>query len=463
METQSFIQELLKRKGELNLAFLQEFDVSVILQNICGLLNSEGGWVLVGHNGKKFVHLELSDATINNLRQEVNTQISPQPLVYIAKDLDGNNDVVLINVLKGSRQPYTLNNIYYVFAGDSPVVANQDEISLLLRSSNEYTSTWEKTTVIDCSIKDLDQDEIIRTISEAEKMSKGKVLPNTPEEFLNYFQLSDYGNIKNGALVLFGIDPIRFLPQCRIRISVLPEGKTGDKFEDIELIESNLFDSFNRAKDYFRRYNPLISSFKENEWDRDTQLKFPDDALDEAIVNAMVHRDYGDVSGEITINIYPNKIEITNSGEIPSDIIKGKNNIKPHHSVFRNPAIAHMFYLRGKMEKLGRGLTLIRDSFVKAGYRKPEWTFQSGYTTLTLFSKSIKIQLNDRMIDFFAGFKENVFSRQDYEDFFKGTIAEKTARNDLSKLVESGFLIMTGKGSLTKYKRTEKQLPEITG
>jgi ATP-dependent DNA helicase RecG len=463
MESQSFIQELLKRKGELNLAFLQEFDVPVILQNICSLLNTEGGWILVGHTGKESVHLEINEATINNLKQEVNTQISPQPLVYIAKDMDDNNDVVLINVLKGSRQPYTLNNTYYVFTGDSPVVANQDEISLLLRSSNEYTSTWEKTTVIDCSMNELDQEEISRTISAAEKMSKGKVLPNNPEEFLNYFQLSDYGNIKNGALVLFGQDPTRFLPQCRIRISVLPGGKTGDRIEDTELIESNLFDSFNRVSDYFRRYNPLVSSFKKDDWDRDTQLKFPNDALDEAIVNAMVHRDYGDVSGEITINIYPDKIEITNSGEIPDDIIKGKNNIRPHHSVFRNPAIAHMFYLRGKMEKLGRGLTLIRDSFVKAGYRKPEWTFQSGYTTLTLYSRSGEIQLNDRMVSFYSEFRANVFSRQDYEDFFKGTIAEKTARNDLSKLVDGGFLIMTGKGSLTKYERTEKQLPESAG
>lgn len=463
METQSFIQELLKSKEELNLAFLPEFDVSAILQNICGLLNSEGGWLLVGHNGKKSVHLELSNAEINNLKQEVNTQISPQPLVYIVESLDDNNTLVLINVLKGSRQPYTLNNKYYVFDGDSAEIANQDDISLLLRSSNEYTSTWEKTTVIDCSMNDLNENEILKTVSAAEKMSKGKVLPNNPEEFLNYFQLSDYGNIKNGALVLFGQDPIRFLPQCRIRISVLPEGKTGNKYDDIELIESNLFDSFDRAKDYFRKHNPLISSFKEDDWNRDTQLKFPDDALDEAIVNAMVHRDYGDVSGEITINIYPNKIEITNSGEIPSDIINNKNRIKPHHSVFRNPAIAHMFYLRGKMEKLGRGLTLIHDSFVKAGYRKPEWTFQSGYTTLTLFSQSVEIKLNDRMTEFLSTYNENVFSRKDYENFLNGTIAEKTARNDLSKLVDGDYLIMTGKGSSTKYKRTEKKLPEITG
>lgn len=463
MEKQTFIQELLKKKRELNLIFLTSFDSETILQNICGFLNTDGGWILVGHNSTESIYLDLNDGLIENLKQEVNSQIAPQPLVYIAKDSDGTNDVLLINVLKGSRQPYTLNNKYYVFRGDATIIANQDEISLLLRSSNEYNSTWEKTTAIDCSMNDLDNNEIKETIAAAEKMTKGKVLPNATEEFLNYFKLSDYGNIKNGAVVLFGKEPAKFLSQCRIRISVLPEGKTGSRIEDTEIIENNLFQAFNRVQDYFLKYNTLIGVFTEKDWDRKSQLKFPNDALDEAIVNAMVHRDYGDVSGEITINIYNDKIEIINSGEIPDDIITGKSKIKPHHSVLRNPTIAHMFYLRGKMEKLGRGLTLISDRFVEYGYRKPEWTLQSGYTTLTLFSKAAEIQLNDRMKEFINHYKESIFTRQDYEDYFKGAIAEKTARNDLSKLIEMGVLSKTGLGAVTKYERTEKKLPEITG
>lgn len=463
MENQSFVQELLKRKSELNLTFLSVFDTPTILRDICGFLNTDGGWILVGHNGKESIHLDFNDNLIEDFKREVNSQIAPQPLVYIAKDSDGINDFLLINVLKGSRQPYTLNKKYYVFRGDYAIVANPDEISLLLRASNEYTSTWEKTTAIDCTINDLDENEINKTIVAADKMTKGKVLPNTVEEFLNYFKLSDYGNIKNGSVVLFGKEPSRFLSQCRIRISILPDGKTGSRIEDTEIIEDNLFTSFIRVQDYFYKYNPLIGEFTENDWDRKSQLKFPNDALDEAIVNAMVHRDYGDVSGEITINIYRDKIEIINSGEIPDDIITGKTKIKPHHSVLRNPAIAHMFYLRGKMEKLGRGLTLISERFVEYGYRKPEWTFQSGYTTLTLFSKTVEIQLNNRMKEFINLFKESVFTRQDYEDFFKGTIAEKTARNDLSRLIEMGVLSKIGQGALTKYERTGKQLPEITG
>jgi len=288
-------------------------------------------------------------------------------------------------------------------------------------------------------------------------------LPNTTEAFLNYFQLTDYGNIKNGAVILFANTPALFLQQCRIRISILPEGKTGNVINDIELIEDNLFVAFKRVQDYFKRNNPLISKFDNDSWDRNTALRFPSEALDEAIVNAMVHRDYGDVSGDITINIYPDKMEVINSGEIPDDIVQSRTTIKPHHSVLRNPTIAHMFYLRGKMEKLGRGLTLISNQFVNAGYRKPEWTTQSGYTTLTLYSVVKEIKLNKRMISFINNNRELMFTRKDYELFFENDISEKTARNDLSTLDEAGYISQKGKGSNTFYSRLEKQLPENTG
>jgi len=186
--------------------------------------------------------------------------------------------------------------------------------------------------------------------------------------------------------------------------------------------------------------------------------------LDEAILNAMVHRDYADISGDITINIYPEKMEIINSGEIPPDIVSRKNKIKEHHSVLRNPSIAHMFYLRGKIEKLGRGLSLIKDRFAEYGLKMPEWTIQSGYTTLTLYGISKPVQVNERMVTFLKKLKTGEqFKREDFEQFFEGQISEKTARNDIAGLVEGEWVEKIGEGPATKYVRTNKELPEITG
>ncbi len=464
MNSSSFIKELLIQKGSTQIEYLSQFDIEQILKIICSFLNSEGGWVVVGFKEKELVGVSnLSDDDIVELKNDINERISPQPLVYVQKDIYEERNVILINVLKGSRQPYSLDKEYYVRSRNLFKVANPDDLSLLLRSSNVYTSTWEKLTTIDAAFVDLDETEVARTILDSKKIGKGNVLPENPQEFLSYFQLFDYTAIKNGAIILFGNTPSKFLAQCKIRITIMPEGKTGDHYEEL-IIEDNLFVALNRVQEYFKRNQPTISKFQNDNWDRINREKYPFDALDEAIVNAMVHRDYGDMSGEITVNIYPNKIEITNSGVIPPDIIKGKSTIKAHHSVLRNPTIAHMFYLRGKMEKLGRGLSLIINRFIDFGLKLPEWSTQSGYTTLTLHGIPNQIEITDRMIKFLNQLKsDEFFTREQYEDFFKGEIKERTARTDLEKLIKGKWLAKIGDGPQTKYSKTNKKLPDITG
>jgi len=465
MSINSFINELARQQENAQIEFYTGFDPDQLLQSVCAFLNGEGGWLVIGHDGKRLLGApELTAVQMDQLRSDINDRIFPQPLVYVQRDTYEGKTVGLINVLKGARPPYSLDQKYYVRSARSTKIAASDDISLLLRSSNEHTSTWEKQTMIDADISDLRNMEIELTIKEAKKIGKGNAIPTDRREFLSYFQLIDYAAVKNGAVVLFGKTPAQFLAQCRIRITVMPEGKTGDRYADTTIIESDLFSSFEKVSNYFRERLPMVSEFKNDSWDRINREKFPSDALDEAIVNAMVHRDYGDMGGDITINIYPDKIEIINSGEIPSAIITGKSTIEAHHSVLRNPTIAHMFYLRGKMEKLGRGLSLIKERFVDLGLQTPEWSTQNGYTTLTLYGIARPVEFNERMRRFLEHLRsEGKFSRDEYETFFKGEIQQRAARGDLQKLVEGGWLSKIGKGPTTSYSRTRKKMPDNAG
>jgi len=461
----SFIAELIQQKENIQIEFVGDYKAPQIMKVICSFLNTQGGWILVGFDGREFIDIsENIQNKVSELKNLIVEHIFPQPLVDVRCERYKNKDILLINVIKGSRQPYSYEKKYFIRAGKQTKEATVDEISILLRTSNEYASTWEKQTTIDATLEDLVQNEIEITINEANKIGRGKSLPNDIPEFLNYFQLADMSLIRNGSIVLFGEDPVKFLSQCRIRITVMPHGKTGSRFDDTVLIEDDLFTAFNRIQEYFTRNLPMTSEFKHDKWDRTNREKYPMEALDEAVLNAMVHRDYADISGDITINIYPDKIEIINSGEIPPEIISGKNKIKEHHSVLRNPTIAHMFYLRGKIEKLGRGLSLIKNRFFEYGLKIPEWTSQNGYTKLTLYGFSNPIDVNNRMLTFLKKLKVGEeFSRENFESFFEGSISEKTARNDISKLMEGGWVDRLGDGPSTKYVKTNKELPEITG
>lgn len=465
MSAKIFIKELISQQQHNSLEFKTGWNVEAILKTICAFLNTEGGWIIVGHSEKELIGLtDITEQKVDELKQNALENIFPQPLIYIQLETVNEKSIVLLNVLKGSRQPYSFQKKYFIRKGSQTLEASPDDVSLILRSSNQYTSSWEKLTTVDAKYNDLSENEISATIVAANKLGKTKSLPESPKDILSYFQLIDYTAVKNGAVILYGNEPTKFFTQCRIRITNMPEGATGDNFSDIEIIEDNLFVSFNRVMDYFKKNNPIVSEFHQDSPLRIDREKYPFAALDEAIVNAMVHRDYGDMSGEITINIHKNKIEIINSGEIPSDIITKKNRIESHHSVLRNPTIAHMFFLRGKMEKLGRGLSLIKKQFDELGLKSPEWTFQSGYTKLTLFGIKEEIKINDRMVHFLSEMHpDNAYSSEDYMKFFMGDIKERTARTDLQKLIEGGWLKKIGDGPQTKYLKTSKKLPNIAG
>jgi len=465
MSKKSFIADLLKYKEDFNIEFKIEYELNRILEIVCSFLNTEGGWLLIGYSGKEVVGIQGNiTEKIKETEENIVSRISPQPLVYIKEEQYKGKNLLLINVLKGARQPYSLDKKYFIRKGSTTVNAEADDISLLLRTSNDHASTWEKMNLSDANLKDLNSKEVNKTIEDAEKTGRGKNLPSDIEEFLSYFQLTDFGKVSNGAMTLFGKNPAKFIPQCRIRITVMPLGKTGRTYSDMLTIEDNLFDSFNKLMEYFKKNLPMISEFKEDNWNRIVREKFPLDALDEAVVNAMVHRDYADFSGEITINIYQDNMEIINSGEIPPDIIIGKNKIKPHHSIFRNPSVAHVFWLRKKMEKEGRGLSLIKQRFEEYGLKLPEWSSKNGYTTLTLYSTPAKSDIAEGMIRFLKKFKPGEsFSREDYENSETDKIPERTARSHLSKMVNNNLVKKAGKGQSTRYIRTSEKLPEITG
>jgi len=445
---------------------IKVYNKEQVLKSICAFLNLDGGWIIIGCDKKRIFHPIPNKQTMVELQKSIEEEISPLPLIDFRSERYLGNEVILINVIKGYRTPYVYKNKFYIRAANKTQLAGADDISILLRKSREFVSTWENLTALEASLDDLNIGEINSTIEKANILMK-KIYQNdiSYKNFLKYFQLYDGHSIKNGSVILFGRNPSNFFPQCSIRITVMEKDKTGNEYK-VRFFRDNLFETFLKVQDYFKQNNVIISRFSDDNWERKDRHQYPFEALDEAIVNAMVHRDYGDFGGEVTINIYPNKIEIINSGEIPANVISGKNKILSHNSILRNPIIAHMFFLRGYMEKIGRGLNFIKESFVNKGFKAPEWKSLHGYTTLTLFGDHELIIVNERMVSFLKNLQTSSFTRDDYHLFFKSKseeISERTARMDIDKLIIDGWIKKVGSGPSTKYNRTNKILPDSAG
>lgn len=468
MEQNEFIRALLKEKEGEQLALFESVKLDDIGKTVCAFLNTKGGRVLIGFDEKaKHIHYENLDEHYNQLRKFIYTEIEPESLIGIRKEDWENSQVIIIEVIEGTKKPYSLNNRTYVRKGSATKVADDNDMSNLIRSRRHDEYSWERSLALEATLEDLDIDEIKNTIERSNNLGRSsKFNLEEPTTFLSNFQLFRNNQLTNAAIVLFAKEPTYFLPQCRIRIIEFGKSKTSDRYENTVIIESNLFKAITEIQSYFKKNLPIISEFSDTDWRRQDRLKYPLKALDEAVINAMMHRDYSDVTGEVFIGIYPDKIEIINSGELPESL-KDRDLKKSHRSIPPNPGITHIVYLCGLIEKVGRGTVLINDQFEEYGLEQPHWISKNGATTLTLHGvpkRPKTIELNERMITFLQVWKiGDQFDRDEYEKFFLGNISEKTARNDISKLYKGRWVSKIGDGPTTKYFRTNKELPDIAG
>ena len=164
----------------------------------------------------------------------------------------------------------------------------------------------------------------------------------------------------------------------------LSSDKTGDTFSDMKSFEGPLHGIFEEAYTFIVRNTPSVSRFIQGNPKRQDSPLYPEDAVREALINALAHRDYSAASGGVSIHIYPRRLEIWNSGPMP-DGVTVESPAKGHISVLRNPDIAHALYLRGLMEKAGRGSVLMVQQCREAGLPDPFWESDSKFGVTVTF------------------------------------------------------------------------------
>lgn len=386
MKTEQLIKDLLKQDESGQLEFKEVVRKDAIGKTICGFLNNKGGQLLIGiTDSKEIKGVKYADKIAKELEQFLTKELVPEAPVMVSIENYDDKQLLLIKVWEGSKQPYIFSGSIFYRRSDKTVQASSKEISELIHKRQQTEIHWERQAALGVELSDLDMEEINKTIDSAKFDLKLNTEKLDPMEFLSHYGLYQNGNFTNSAVVLFAKNPSRFIPQARVRVAFLDHGKTGDVFKDDQLLEGNLFKNIVAIQNFFEKHLSYSRKFENNNWKRTDDYVFPISALREGVMNALVHREYGLVSSALSIIIYPDKLEITNSGKSP---YKQKELIKSHLSMPYNPDIAHMVFLRGFIEKIGRGTIMIADACKKAGLKAPVWDIGEQTVKLTFYSKT---------------------------------------------------------------------------
>ena len=356
MDGRFIIDNLLGQEKNERLDFLPKLLEDVLAKSITAMLNNRGGDIIIGVNDNKHV-VGVSDEDMSGLSKALANRIHPSaPIDAHVIDYE-DKKVLLVSVWEGSQKPYHCDGKIYQKVGDEIIVANPESIGDMLIERKKSDFNWERMPVLGAEIEDLDLDEVRNTMKEYARI--GNEIIKDEELFLIRNGLLKDGNLTNACIVLYAKTPAQFIAQARIKLSVFSSDSSADLVE-ARLFEGNIFKNIGAIFQFidmtYSKSVKIDGLFREERWN------YPQIAVREGIMNAIVHRDYNSVNGFMHILLYPNRLEIANYGILPSMesvIVKGGEGM----SMLRNPDIAHQCYYRKLIEMMGTGIPrMIQDS-----------------------------------------------------------------------------------------------------
>ncbi|HOQ36531.1 MAG TPA: putative DNA binding domain-containing protein [Acetivibrio sp.] len=336
-------------KAELNLS--TEGDKKELTKDVIAMANSRGGrgYILFGieDKTKRIIGINPADFSEEQIQQIIYNRCDPPiPISVDFFNIEGKT-VGALTVYRSSNKPHQMiqNGAFYVRRGSTTGVARRSEIANLLQENG--LMTYETVILKNVGLEELDYDLI------KDYLGTLNVYSDNPSELI-LEALGIIGEMEEGAgyhptiggMLLFGKNPYLFLPHVYIKV---------DYKNDVRLFYGNILKMLDDVSAYMRSIIKI-----EN---------YPFNALEEVIANALVHRDYLDVSKGITITVTQKNIEISNPGALIA------NNSVYRFSRESNPDRRNSWLYqrlltldtKRRFMKSGLGMKRVKNSFASIG------------------------------------------------------------------------------------------------
>jgi ATP-dependent DNA helicase RecG len=413
-----------------------------IKKTITAFANTEGGTLYIGVNDDKTITgVANPDDILLQITNAVRSAIKPDVTLFVdfKTEKTGKAAVIVVTVQKGTACPYYLAGKgirpegVYVRQGASSVPASETAILNMIKETDG--EKYEE-------VRSLNQDLTFNATKEFFKTE------NVP--FGQHQQKSLRLQTTDGVYTNLGL-LLSDQSVHTIKLAVF-EGLEKEIFKDRREMSGSLLKQLNETYDYLNVYNRNYAEVKE--LIRSEKRDYPEDALREALLNALVHRDYS-FSSSILISIFEDRIEFVSVGGLPKGV--SLDDILLGLSVPRNENLANVFYRLRLIEAYGTGIPKIMRSY--DGYmRKPELQATGNAFKITLPNRNTN---NRRGTGNGASFNENEerviallekqseIVRKDVEANL--TISQAMAVRILRGLVDKGAIRVIGGGKKTRY------------
>lgn len=315
---------------------------------------------------------------------------------------------------------------------------------------------FDKSVCREMTKADIDTERIRWYLREMRARRKKAALPlsTTPGELLTHLGLLENGRFTWGAALLFSKNPQKWSYRTTLKCTWCEGTEFTRPFLDTGKFEGNLFSLLEQGMDF------VMSRIAQSRGIRDqgSQVPFrnelPREAVEEAIVNALVHRDWRK-SASVEIRLFSDRLEVWTPGRLPDGITIEKL-YETHSSYPVNELVLRAFDHAGIIESLGTGIRRMVDACRGNGNPDPEFV-QDGPSFIVRLWKDVwtpqrlvQLGLNERQKTAIALLKQRQrLTTAEYAEQLQ--IGAKTAKRDLAELERMGVLMSEGRNKSVFY------------
>jgi ATP-dependent DNA helicase RecG len=291
--------------------------------------NSDGGQVVVGvANDRTIAGVDDPDALMLLVDDVAFHRCRPPvtvvPEVVPVSDLN----VVVLNIAKGDQRPYsTGSGHYYVRAGARCRQASREELLRLFQASQALF--YDELALRSLDLTDLDMDAVSRHLADLDLEDVGD-----PTRLLRNWRLFDGQHPTVAGIVLFGRHPQVAFEASKMVVGAIAGDDIGNDFIDRTDLSGGLFALVEQAEAFLQLH--LRTRHEISGFEPERRPEIPVAALREAIVNALVHRDYS-IPGPTRIFVLSDRVEVRSPGRPPNTVDADAMRAGIH--VTRNPHI----------------------------------------------------------------------------------------------------------------------------
>ncbi len=370
------------------------------MKSACAFLNTDGGWLIFGiaPTTLKVVGQDVTENTRREIAQAL-THLEPALDVEVNYvDLPNSNgkQVIVMHFDKWvwSKEPYTYHKCPYYRIESVTKEMPRDMFVERLKAARPHDFAWENQTAESVTLDDMDEERIRNAVRLG--IAGGRINASaegaTVETLLGKLKLLNNGKPTNAAVMLFGKNTDDY-PQLLLRMACF-KGNDKNEFLDNKQEMGNFFDLLDAGTAFCFRNLRLAGKIVGMR--REEQLEIPAEALREALINALCHREYDNPRASVSLAIYYDRIEIVNPGHFPAQLTP--ENIKLQHDSFPfNLKIAQVLYQTTYLESWGSGVRRMVKLCEAQHVAEPE--YRLGNNTITVIFRRNRDSQNDSQND----------------------------------------------------------------